>query len=83
MKTETLLRGVIVILFISLIVISFQYLKQNREFTECKIINDSLQTELFISNNVNGRYEIALESFKEKDSIAAHKFEDILYSETE
>ncbi len=83
MKTEKLLKGIIAILVLFLIVLSFQYSKQNHELTECKVINDSLQTELFISNNINGRYEIALESFKEKDSVAAHKFEDILYSETE
>ena len=29
------------------------------------------------------RYEVALEILKEKDSTAASKYEDILYSETE
>jgi hypothetical protein len=44
---------------------------------------DSLQTELFIEKTNVGRYEMALELLKEKDSTAATKFTNILNNETE
>jgi uncharacterized protein YlxW (UPF0749 family) len=44
---------------------------------------DSLQAELFIKQTQVGRYEIALELFKEEDSVAADHFEYILSTQTE
>jgi len=44
---------------------------------------DSLQTELLIQKTNIGRYEMALELFKEEDSVAADHFEYILYKQTE
>jgi uncharacterized protein YlxW (UPF0749 family) len=44
---------------------------------------DSLQTELFIKQTQIGRYEIALEIFKEEDSVAADHFEYILSTQAE
>ena len=44
---------------------------------------DSLQTELFIKQTQVGRYEIALELFREEDSVAADHFEYILSTQTE
>ena len=44
---------------------------------------DSLETEIFIQKNMVGRYEITLDMLKEEDSIAAQKFENILYTKTE
>ena len=44
---------------------------------------DSLQTELSIQKTNVGRYEMALELFKEEDSVAADHFEYILYKQTE
>jgi hypothetical protein len=44
---------------------------------------DSLQTELFQAQSQAGRYEMALELFKEEDSVAADRFELILSTQTE
>ena len=44
---------------------------------------DSLQTELFIKQTELGRYEVALELFKEEDSVGADHFEYILNTQTE
>ena len=44
---------------------------------------DSLQTEIFTAQNINARYEIALEILKEQDKKAADKFELILTTQTE
>jgi hypothetical protein len=44
---------------------------------------DSLQSELFVQQTIVGRYEVALELFKEQDKKAADKFELILTTQTE
>jgi hypothetical protein len=44
---------------------------------------DSLQAELSIKQTEVGRYEMALELFKEEDSVAADHFEYILSTQTE
>lgn len=44
---------------------------------------DSLRSELFVEQTRVDRYEIALEMLKEEDSVAANKFENILYTQTE
>ena len=44
---------------------------------------DSLQAELSIKQTQVGRYEMALELFKEEDSVAADHFEYILSAQTE
>ena len=44
---------------------------------------DSLQSEIFVKEVQLSRYEITLELLKETDSIAAQKFEYILYTQTE
>ena len=46
-------------------------------------IVDSLQDEIFNIQSINGRYEMALETLREKDSKAADKFQKILDNETE
>ena len=93
MNTETQLRGGIAITLLSLITLTFYYLKQSDELKKCQtdkysleggdIEKDSLRTELFIEKTKNGRYEITLEILRERDSSAAQKFEDILYKEAE
>jgi hypothetical protein len=62
--------------------------EQNKVINEYKakvIINntDSLQSELFQTQSQLGRYEVALEMFKEEDSVAADQFEYILSTKTE
>lgn len=44
---------------------------------------DSVNLELFNAKTTIGRYEIALDNFKEVDSLSAAKFENILEHETE
>jgi hypothetical protein len=44
---------------------------------------DSLQSELFQTQSQLGRYEVALEMFKEEDSVSADHFEYILSTKTE
>jgi hypothetical protein len=44
---------------------------------------DSLHDKLFNTQVELGRYETTLEILKEKDSVAAQKFEHIMYTETE
>jgi hypothetical protein len=44
---------------------------------------DSLQSELFQTQSQVGKYEVALELFKEEDSVAANHFELILSTQTE
>ena len=44
---------------------------------------DSLELELFNAKNNAGRYEVALEVFKEQDSLSAARFNNILENETE
>ena len=62
--------------------------EQNKVINEYKakvIINntDSLQSELFQTQSQLGRYEVALEMFKEEDSVSADHFEYILSTKTE
>jgi hypothetical protein len=93
MKTETQLRAGLAFSLLFLVILSFQYMKQNDELTKCKVNKDSLtggdiqkaelQDSLFILQTNLGRYEIALEMLKEEDSLCAQKFEDILYTKTE
>lgn len=44
---------------------------------------DSLQSEIFVNQTIVMRYQLALDMLKERDSVAAKKFEEILYTETE
>ncbi len=44
---------------------------------------DSLQSELFVKETIIGRYEVALELFKEKNKKGADEFELIMSTQTE
>ena len=46
-------------------------------------LKDSLQSELFVKEVEVGRYEVALELFKEKNKSGAEEFELILTTQTE
>ena len=48
-----------------------------------KISIDSLQSEIFQAQSQAGRYEVALELFKESNKKAADEFELILSTQTE
>jgi hypothetical protein len=70
----------------SLLALLFTIYQQYNRINELKpqaALVDSLQTELFIKQTEVGRYEMALEELKEKDSKAAKKFEIILQTVTE
>ena len=55
----------------------------NKPVDNSQAIIDSLRSELFVEQTRVGRYEIALEMLREEDSVAANKFENILYTQTE
>ena len=55
----------------------------NVEFKTLQLTSDSLHDELFQIQSQVGKYEVALELFKEEDSVAANHFELILSTQTE
>jgi hypothetical protein len=73
--------------FGALILLLTTIYEQNNVINEYKakasINTDSLQTELFIKQTEIGKYEMALETLKEEDSVAADHFEYILSTKTE
>ena len=73
--------------FGALILLLTTIYEQNNTINEykakAKVNVDSLQTELFIKQTEVGRYEMALEMFKEEDSVGADHFEHILSTKTE
>lgn len=93
MKKEIQIRAGLTFTLLTLIILTFYYLKQNDELKKCQtdtyslqggdISKGELQDSLFTLQTNLGRYEIALEILKERDSAAAQKFEDVLYKETE
>jgi hypothetical protein len=71
--------------FGALILLLTTIYEQNNTINEYKANNntDSLQSELFQTQSQLGRYEVALEMFKEEDSVSADHFEYILSTKTE
>jgi uncharacterized coiled-coil protein SlyX len=70
--------------------ILFTMYTQNNKITELKTtvvkqqkVVDSLQTDLFLSKTMNGRYELTLENLKATNSKAANEFEMFMSKETE
>jgi len=55
----------------------------NKPINNSQATIDSLRSELFVEQTKVGRYEIALEMLREEDSVAANKFEYIMYTQTE
>ena len=56
---------------------------QTESFGGGDIEKDSLKTELFNAQTMNGRYELSLDHLKEVNPKAGKEFEDFLYKETE
>lgn len=54
-----------------------------QQLSEYEKFLDTVKTDSFQFQVIADRYAIALELFKEKDSVAAAKFEHILQQETE
>jgi hypothetical protein len=74
--------------FGALILLLTTIYEQNKVINEYKAkatvsTTDSLQSELFQAQSQAGRYEVALELFKEKNKKAADEFELILATQTE
>lgn len=70
--------------------ILFTMYTQNEKITELKTsilkqekIIDSLQTDLFLSKTMNGRYELTFEQLKATNIKAANEFEKFMSKETE
>ena len=68
MKSDIQLRGVLVISILSLLTLSFFYMKQNDELIKfqtenvsLKEINDSLEVENFMIRNELGKLEMSIE----------------------
>ena len=87
MKTETLLRGLLALALLVLVIMTFEYFEKDRVYQEIKVSSskqiDSLRDELFIKFTEVGRYEVALEIFKEQNKKAADEFELVLTTQTE
>jgi hypothetical protein len=81
---------VVTLAFLGLLV---NYLNVKEELIKCQtdkyslpggdVSATELNDSLFILSTNLGRYEIALDMLKEEDSVAAQKFENILYTKTE
>jgi hypothetical protein len=70
--------------------ILFTMYTQNEKITELKKdlvkqqkVVDSLQTDLFLSKTMNGRYELTFEHLKATNIKAANEFEKFMSKETE
>jgi hypothetical protein len=87
MTTETKFRAGLAITLLSLVIMTFEYFEKDRVYQELKISSskqiDSLRDELFIKFTEVGRYEVALEIFKEQNKKGADEFELILTTQTE
>jgi hypothetical protein len=83
-KVKLFLGLLNIILFISVSIVFFYYSKENNGITQkYEKTMDSLNNELFIKQIEADRYKVALELFKEEDSVAADKFHFILVTKTE
>ena len=71
------------ILFGTIIFQEYRVAQLSAKLESNSINVDSLQNELFIKQTEVGRYEVALEIFKEEDSVGADHFEYILNTQTE
>lgn len=81
-KDVMLLLGVVIISLGALVIAnSAQQIAE--PVLDCQAKIDSLETELFIQKTNVGRYEMALETFKEEDSVGADHFQHILSTKTE
>jgi hypothetical protein len=90
MTTETKLKAALVLSTLTLLWTTVMWNNtittvrvQKNTIDSLKQLSDSLYDVSFNNFVEAGRYETALELLKERDSITATKFENILYKETE
>lgn len=83
-RASLLFTLLFLVLFIGVSIVCFNYSQENKGITQkYEKTLDSLNNELFIKQTEASRYEVALELFKEEDSVAADKFHFILITKTE
>jgi len=83
-RASLLFTLLFLVLFIGVSIVCFNYSKENKGITQkYEKTMDSLNNELFIKQIEADRYKVALELFKEEDSVAADKFHFILVTKTE
>jgi hypothetical protein len=84
MITETKFRAGLVISLLGLAIMTFEYFEKDRVYQELKISSskqiDSLETQHFIDA---GKYEMALEIYKEINPKAVEEIELIKATQTE
>lgn len=94
MTTETKFRAGLVMTLLGLTIITFEYFEKDRVYQELKVssskhidslqkLSDSLRDESFINFTEAGRYEVALEVYKEKNPKAVQEIELIKATQTE
>lgn len=94
MKTETLLRGGLAMSLLTCTILMFFFAEGERKLDECKVsttkqidslqtLSDSLRDESFINFTEAGRYEVALEIYKETNPKAVQEIELIKATQTE
>jgi hypothetical protein len=87
MTTETKFRAGLTITLIGLTIMTFEYFEKDRVYQELKVSTskqiDSLRDESFIHFIEAGRYEVALEIYKETNPKAVQEIELIKATQTE
>ena len=94
MTTETKFRAGLTITLLGLTIMTFEYFEKDRVYQELKVstskqidsiqtLSDSLRDESFIHFTEAGRYEMALEMYREKNPKAVEEIELILTTQTE
>ena len=94
MTTETKFRAGLTITLLGLTIMTFEYFEKDRVYQELKVssskqinslqaLSDSLRDESFIQFTKDGRYEMALEMYREKNPKAVEEIELILTTQTE
>jgi len=94
MTTETKFRAGLAMTLLSLTIMTFEYFEKDRVYQELKsstlkqidslqTLSDSLRDESFIHFTEAGRYEMALEMYREKNPEAVEEIELILTTQTE
>lgn len=77
----------LLILYIISLYLNFTQSEKIKQLEDKKLYykntTDSLTTEIFNKETIVGRYQMALEYYKELDSANANKFDKILHTETE
>ena len=84
MTTETKFRAGLVMSLLGLVIMTFEYFEKDRVYQELKVLSskqfDSLEMQYF---NDAGKYEMALEIYKEINPKAVEQIELIKATQTE